>query len=404
MTLLNTPDILLLPIIVPMSLNQTQQLKELIGRAEHPLIVTRSNWDGDTLAATTAMTRALTKMGKHSESACANFSPKDARAYSFLEDLYAITPRLKSKITGVLKLNLSSHEGVDSLSYRVNEHTLSLYVTPKRGELKTCHIQELTTEYPYDCILIIGVSDLERLGSLYHEQRDLFFSNPTVVIDHRPENEHFGAINIVDITASSTSEVVAQIIESMDSAILDSSLATTLLAGMVAATKNFRAPNLPPKTFERAGKLVAAGADRELIMRHLFRQKTVPQLKLWGRALQALQHELELKLIWTTLSHLDFIATDTRLEDAAPLMDDLLASSPEAELALLVCESKDGRVWHCIQTNRHFPVATLVQKFQPAHAGSHRSATFHTTHSSARSSAEAVLSEIRTKLPQLIRR
>lgn len=386
-----------------MALNQTQQLKELIGRCQRPLVVTRAAWDGDALAATTAMTRVLRKMNKRPEAACANFSLADARAYSFLPDLSAITPRLKSKTTGVLTLDLSSHEGVDSLSYCVNEDTLSLYVTPKRGELKTGHIQELTTEYPYDCILIIGAADLEHLHHLYHEQRNLFFTNPTIVIDHRPENEHFGTVNVVDLTCSSTSEVVAQLLESIDSTLMDRELATTLLSGMIAATKNFTIPNLPPKTFERAGKLVALGADRELIMRHLFRQKTVPQLKLWGRALQALKHEPELKLVWTTLGHLDFIATDTRLEDAAPLMDDLLASTPEADLALLICESKDGKVWHCIQTNRHFPVANLVEKFDPQHAGSHRAAVFHTSHSSARSSAEEVLAEIRTKLPQLIR-
>lgn len=387
-----------------MSLSQPQQLKELIGRTKRPLVVTRANWDGDALAATAAMAHALQKLGKPVAAACANFSAKDARAFNFIPQLELIAPRLRGKTTGVLRLNLHEHEGLDALSYRVDAHTLSLFVTPRRGELRDEHIETVNTEYPYDCIVVLGTPDLEELSHLFHEQRSLFFSTPIIVVDHRPDNEHFGTINVVDLTCSSTSEVMAQLIEGLDATLIDRTLATTLLAGMVAATKNFTTPNLPPKTFERAGKLVAAGADRERIMRHLFRQKTVPQLKLWGRALQALQHEPELNLVWTTLSHLDFIATKTRLEDARPLIDDLLASSPEAELALLVCESKDGKVWHCVQSNQHFPVASLVLKFKPTHAGSHRVCVFETTHSSARSSAEEVLNEIRIKLPQLIRR
>lgn len=380
----------------------TQQLQELIRRSERPLVATRANWDGDALAASIGLAEVLRKLGKPVEVACAAFTPEGAKALSFLP-LNAILPRLDTKTTGVLTVDLKDHEGVESLSYRVHDKKLSLYLTPKRGELRPEHLAGVTSTYPYDLILIVGSPDLERLGQLFEDQRALFFATPLVVIDHRAENEHFGAINIIDLTAASTSEVVLLVIEALEGEFLDAELATTLLAGMVAATKNFTLPNIAPKTFERAGKLVHLGADREKIMRHLFRQKTVPQLKLWGRALQALKHEPELKLVWTTLAHLDFIATDTRLEDASPLMDDLLASSPEAELALLICESKDGKVWHCIQTNRHFPVAALVEKFQPSAAGSHRSCVFHTAHSSARLSAEEVLTEIRTKLPLLIR-
>jgi len=256
-----------------MSLQPTQQLKELIGRAQRPAVVTRANWDGDSLAATLAVTQLLEKLGKRPHAACAHFSADDASAFHFLPSIHTIASTLKGKMTGVLHLNLADHDGVEALSYRLDEHQLSIYLTPKRGELRHDHIETVSTEYPYDLMMIVGAPDLESLDALYHSQRNLFFSTPTIVIDHRPENEHFGTVNAVDVTASSTSEIVAQLIEAIDPTLFDHELATTLLTGMVAATRNFTMPNLPPKTFARAGKLIDAGANRDMIMARLFRAR-----------------------------------------------------------------------------------------------------------------------------------
>ncbi len=367
-------------------------------------MVTRAHWDGDALAASIALGEAFRKLGKQVDVACAAFDPHEARALSFLPNLDAILPHLQTKTNAVITLNLADHDGLESLSYRMDDRTLSLYITPNHGELRREHVVDVTSTYTYDLIIVVGSPTLEQLAHVFEDQRTLFFATPLVVIDHRAENEHFGAINIVDITAASTSEVVFSVIESLDEKILDAELATTLLAGMVVATKSFMLENLPPKTFARAGQLVSLGADRDRIMRHLHRQKTVPQLKLWGRALQNLQHEQDIKLVWTTLAAADFSETKTTESDIGLLMDDLLSSTPDAELALLVCERAEGAIRHCLRTTRHLPVAQLVEPFHPTNRGSHRVCTFDTTHTSPQTAAADVIAHLRSRLPQLIRR
>jgi phosphoesterase RecJ-like protein len=387
-----------------MSLPITEQLRDLIGRSRRPLVVTRASWDGDALAALLATNALLLKLGKQTRAACAHFSSADAQRFHFLPDIDAIAPMLDEKTTGVVHLNLTDHDGVEALSYRVDNNKLSIYLTPKRGEFRPDHIEKVSTEYPYDLILIIGSPDLDSLDTLYHAQRNLFFSTPTIVIDHRANNEHFGTVNIVDVTASSTSEIVAELIDDIDPALLDRNLSTTLLAGMIVATKNFTAPHLPPKTFARAGKLINAQAERDRIVGELFRQKTVEQLKLWGRALQNLREEADLKLVWTTLHREDFIETETEEHDSELLLHDLLSSVPDAEFVLLTSETPEGKTRHCFHATKHFPVAALVAPFNPHSVGSHRTCAFHTAHSSADAATTAVLNHIRTTLPQFIRK
>jgi hypothetical protein len=78
-----------------------------------------------------------------------------------------------------------------------------------------------------------------------------------------------GEINWADAAASSFSELVANLGLDIKSDILDERIATALLTGVVAATDQFRNDKTTPDVMSLSGKLMAAGANQQLIASEL---------------------------------------------------------------------------------------------------------------------------------------
>jgi len=98
------------------------------------------------------------------------------------------------------------------------------------------------------------------------------------------------------------------------------------------------------RTFAMTATLLDAGARRAEIVTALFQTRTVGQLQLWGRALSRLKADRSQKLVWTLVSQHDFLASRATEADLPDLIDELLVSSPDAELVLVLHEQRDRTV------------------------------------------------------------
>jgi phosphoesterase RecJ-like protein len=148
--------------------------------------------------------------------------------------------------------------------------------------------------------------------------------------------------------------------------LMDEPVATALLAGMISKTQSFRTPNVTPKTLETASKLIAMGAKREEIVHGLWRTKSVPTLRLWGRALARLEIDRTLGLVWTKLSREDFLAAGAPDNALDGIVSDLVAYAPEAKVIVLVHEKTDAAktgVCVTIYTMPPFSAAELGRAF-----------------------------------------
>lgn len=106
-------------------------------------------------------------------------------------------------------------------------------------------------------IFVIGASSLNELGGIYNQNQSTFSSSYIVNIDNNPANAQFGKLNISDPAASSVSEMVGQIINSLGLA-TNSDIASNLLAGIYSATNNLTA-GMAPDTFITVGQAMQAG-------------------------------------------------------------------------------------------------------------------------------------------------
>lgn len=167
-------------------------------------------------------------------------------------------------------------------------------------------LETLVRPLPYDAAIILGAADLEALGGTFTQHTDFFYNTPIINIDHRADNEHFGTVNIVDITAGSVAEVTHELIVGLFGPVLDPTVATALYAGIIAGTDSFQKPSTTPRSFKIAANLIESDADREAVIQNLVKTKPLALIKLTGRLYARLRYDEHLQVFWTMLRPLDF--------------------------------------------------------------------------------------------------
>ncbi|MDP2766941.1 MAG: DHH family phosphoesterase, partial [Candidatus Methanoperedens sp.] len=209
---------------------------------------------------------------------------------------------------------------------------------PKDGLFTEDDISSRSSGFKYDLIIALDTADLESLGQIYDNDTEFFYKTPIINIDHHSENEEFGQINFIELTAVATGEILFSLFESYSRDLIDEDIATCLLAGIISKTKSFKTPNVTPKALLTASQLISMGARREEIVNHLYRSRPINVLKLWGRVLARLSSSLDGKLVWSTLTNMDFAKTDSREKDLDDVIDELIINIPQAKIVVIIYE------------------------------------------------------------------
>ncbi len=103
-------------------------------------------------------------------------------------------------------------------------------------------------------------------------------------IDHHHDNTRFGDLNLIVADASSTGEVLRDVIRELDID-LTPELAEPLYIALVTDTGRFQYTNTTPKALRLAAELVEAGADVHQVFQQVYESVEFAKLKLLARAL-----------------------------------------------------------------------------------------------------------------------
>ncbi len=330
-------------------------------RSNRPLIVLKELANIDDFTTSFGIAAYISRLEKPIDIVSAGGrSPEMLNFLSVAQPVKGDLPNIRSL---VIKVNARDAK-VDELSYAVIDNELQIHVTPKSGAWVESDVRISAESYRYDLIVTIGAPDLASLGALSETYADFFAQTPIVNLDHLAGNEAYGNLNIVDIGASSVSEVVLNLFRKKDEGLIDPELATAFLTGMIAKTKSFRSPYVTTKTLESAATLIAKGARREEIIEHLYRTRSVETLRLWGRALARLKSEPELGLAWTLLTRQDFITAGADEASLTDIVSELLSSSPVARVVAILFEQVDGNVGAHLHAERPHDALLLGAPFK----------------------------------------
>jgi phosphoesterase RecJ-like protein len=164
---------------------------------------------------------------------------------------------------------------------------------------------------------------------------------PLVVdVDHHHDNSRFGRVNLVVDGASSTAEIVRDLLSGLDVE-LTPAIARALYVGLVTDTGRFQYSNTTPKALRLAADLVEAGADVQQVFRHVYETVPFAKLKLRARALENARAYEEGRVVISSLVRSDFEEVGASEPYSEGIIDEL-RQSEGAELVALVREPPPG--------------------------------------------------------------
>ena len=127
-------------------------------------------------------------------------------------------------------------------------------------------------------------------------------------IDHHHDNTRFGALNLVDVDASSTAEIVYDLAGRLG-VDLTPEIANALYVGLVTDTGKFMYENTDERSHRMAAALLEAGVRVNDIYRRLYEHAPLEKLKLLALALEKIELHDEGRIAITYISRADYDAT-----------------------------------------------------------------------------------------------
>lgn len=330
------------------------------------MVLIPPNDNGDALAGALSLKMYGEKIGKHVEIVAPGVTVP--RTFKFLPHAESVRSALSEIQKFIIKVDVSKTP-IETLSYDVRDGWLSIYLNPKHGVITKNELRTAQSNFKYDLIITLGVSELSALGDTYFNNTDLFYRLPIINIDRLAANERFGSINYLELSASSISEEIFNLLKQIDDHLVEGMLATTLMTGMIANTKSFTTREVTPLTLRLASELVDRGADREKIITNLYRTRSVATLKLWGAALSRLSHEGGNNIVHTHLTREDFSRSGADESATLGIIEELLSNAPEAHIVALLAENlantEPSTIRVILAANKNYNALNLAAGFNP---------------------------------------
>jgi bifunctional oligoribonuclease and PAP phosphatase NrnA len=299
--------------------NDVEAVAEAIRSNDAFLVVTHENPDGDALGSMLAMSIALRELGK------------------------------------------------DAVMYLSGD-------APTPGEYRFLDLDALARVLPDDIedrvLLALDCASARRIGP---DPAVVERARLVVNVDHHHDNTRFGSVNLVVDDASSTAEVVRDVLASIDVR-LSPDIAEALYVALVTDTGRFQYSNTTPKALRLAADLVEAGADVHGIFRLVYETVQFAKLKLLARALGRAELYENGRLVVSYLLKDDFAEVGAEEPYSEGIIDYLRSVEGSEMVALIREPPRDDGPRHRISLRSSRDEIDVSAVARAAGGGGHRQA------------------------------
>jgi hypothetical protein len=246
------------------------QLADKLKTANNILVTVSRNPSVDQLAGCIALTLLLNKLGKH---AAAVFSGQVPSTLEFLKPEDTIEKNTDSLRDFIIALDKSK---ADKLRYKVEDSVVRIFITPYKTSISEADLEFSQGDFNVDVVVALGVDKQEDLDEAITAHGRILHDAAVTSINTKLEGG-LGSINWHDPQASSLSELLTQLAQLIGEDLLDSQIATALLTGIVAETNRFSNERTTSQTMSASAKLMAAGANQQLVATQLEEPAVKPE-------------------------------------------------------------------------------------------------------------------------------
>ncbi|MBA3758782.1 hypothetical protein H0X10_04110, partial [Candidatus Saccharibacteria bacterium] len=238
--------------------NPKQQLIARLKESNNVLVTVSRNPSVDQLSAAIGLTLMLNHVGKH---ATAVFSGKVPNTLEFLKPEETLEKNTDSLRDFIISLDKAK---ADKLRYKVEDTMVKIFITPYRTSLSEADLVFGQGDFNVGVVIAIGVVEKDDLDEAITSHGRILH-DATVASVSTATSGQLGSINWVDNKASSLCEMLVPVCEALKANALDAQMATAFLTGIVAETDRFSNEKTSSDTMNTSAKLMAAGANQQLV-------------------------------------------------------------------------------------------------------------------------------------------
>lgn len=287
-----------------------EEIKHSVDQAQSILLITDLGIDGDTIGTTTAWYQVLKNLGK------------------------------------------------DVVLYCPRELPPSLKFTPA-SEFISFDLSEVAEKH-YDLAISCDSSRKEHVMGVIEALK----TRPRLInIDHHAVNSFFGDINLVEVEAASTGDVLYRYFKYAGYKI-DKHIAQSLLIAICTDTNMFYTSNTTHACIDAAKDLVKKGAKLHTIVQNTMMNLSPALLRLWGRALERLHMNSHFNILTTAVTKEDLVELGLESGEGSLLSEFLCALAEGHEAVLVLLEDTEGGVKGSLRS-----VGLDISKIAIAHGG-----------------------------------
>jgi len=245
---------------------------------------------------------------------------------------------------------------------------------------------EITHQAPekgeFDVAFALDCGSKARLGEEFSRVRTI---GKVINIDHHVSNSFFGDINLVDPWASSTAEILFDLLRTIPVR-MSSAVAENIYVGLLTDTGSFHYSNTSPKTFAVARACLLAGVEPWKVAEKVYENQPLARLRLLSMALGTLGGDGDGRVNY-------IVVTQKMMEESgasADMTEDFInypRSLEGSEVALLFRELSPKKYRVSLRSRGKVDVSRIAEEFQ---GGGHPNA--------AGCTVEGSLSEVKARI------
>ena len=242
------------------------QLIQKIKAVNNILVTVSRNPSVDQLVSALALAMALNTLGKRS---VAVFSGQIPAEIHFLDPEKVFESNADSLRDFIISISVDK---ADRMQVKPEGDFVKVYITPYRTTITPDDLRFEDGDFNIELIIAIGVASRDELDASIASHGKIFHNAVTATMNLSKLNDALGTISWQDERLGCYSEMCYSLAVGLagnDKSLIDSSVATAFLTGVVSATDQFRNSVTTPAIMSLSAELMAKGANQQLVTSEL---------------------------------------------------------------------------------------------------------------------------------------
>ena len=233
-----------------------------INESHNILVALSSDPSIDELSAAIGLSLYLDRIGKR---VTAIYSGSTPNVLKFLKPEETFETSADILQDFVIALN---KEKADHLRYKLDGDYVKIFITPYRSRITSDDLEFSYGDFNVDLVLALDVANGVDLDDALREHGRIMHDAVVVNVTTGKPGK-LGEIEWSDKTASSVSEMLAELLYGLGKEGLQKEEATAFLAGIVASTNRFATASTTSRTMKLSARLIDSGANQQLVSKNI---------------------------------------------------------------------------------------------------------------------------------------